>query len=41
LVVVQQDPGFAEFPKHLVLGSQVFNDLLLLLVDPAGKSEME
>jgi hypothetical protein len=42
LVVVQQDAAFAKLlPKHLVLGSQVFNDLLLLLVDPAGQSEME
>jgi hypothetical protein len=28
LLVIQQDAVFAEFlPKHLVLGSQVFNDL--------------
>ena len=42
LVVVQQDPVIAEFlSEHLVLGPEVINDLLLLLVDPAGKSEME
>src|SRR5439155_23566950 len=42
LLVIQKDAPFAEFlPKHLVLGSQIFNDLLLLLVDPTSKDEME
>jgi hypothetical protein len=42
LFVIQQDAAFAKLlPKHLVLGSQVFNDLLLLLVDPPSKDEME
>src|SRR6267378_6131948 len=42
LFVIQQDAAFAKLlPKHLVLGSQVFNDLLLLLVDPASKDKME
>src|SRR5436190_21371522 len=42
LVVVQQDPVFAEFlSEHLVLGPEVINDLLLLLVDPIGEDEMK
>jgi hypothetical protein len=36
LVVVQQDAAFAEFLlEDLVLGAEIVNDLLLLLVDPA------
>jgi hypothetical protein len=42
LVIVQQDPALAEFlTEHLVLGPEIIDDLLLLVIDPAGKDEME
>ena len=40
LVVAEQDAFLAElFLEHVVLGSQVLDHLLLLLVDPAGQND--
>jgi hypothetical protein len=39
LVIVEQDPFLAEFfLEDLVFGAEVFDELLLLVVDPAGEN---
>ena len=40
LIIVEEDPFLAElFSEHVVLGPQVVDDLLLLLVDPSGEGD--
>ena len=42
LVVVEQDSSFSELlSEYLVLGPEIINGLLLLVIDPCGEDEME
>jgi hypothetical protein len=40
LIVIEHDTLLAEpLPKHVVVGPQVLDDLLLLTIDPAGQND--
>jgi hypothetical protein len=40
LIIVEQNAFLAElFSEHAILGTKVFNHVLLLMVDPAGEDQ--